>query len=459
MKVMILAGGSGTRLWPLSRKYFPKQFVKLKGMEHSMFQMTVERALRLTSIEHIYVLTNKDYKFLCLGQIQELGQPALEENILLEPQAKNTLPALYYGVKEIQKRGENDIAAVFASDHLISDEDRFIRLINEAKPLAKERIVTFGIRPTGPETGYGYIQPGEVLGPGFMVTKFREKPDLEKAKEYLDLGYLWNSGMFMFDTALLAEQVKKYSPEVYRAFERETVKECFEAAPKISVDYGILEKSDRVAVMPFDIHWNDMGGFAAFYDNYEDRQDDKGNISFGDEIFVNAENNVTYVDSTKAVGLVGVRDLVVVEQQDALLVCHKDRAQDVKAIVDILKERTDPRADYHVICYRPWGSYTVLEENQFYKIKRLTVQPGKKLSYQMHYHRSEHWIVVNGTAVVTKNGEEIMLRSGESTFVPIGTKHRLSNPGKMWLEVIEVQIGRYLEEDDIVRFEDDFCRL
>ncbi|SFR14260.1 mannose-1-phosphate guanylyltransferase/mannose-6-phosphate isomerase [Desulfoscipio geothermicus] len=455
MKAVILAGGSGTRLWPLSRNNFPKQFLKLKNMDKSIFQLSFERCLKLAGLAEIYIVTNKNYKFLVLGQIEELGYRFTESHILVEPQGKNTLPAIYYAVKEIQKQGD-DITAVFPSDHLIEDEEKFIRTVKEGEQLAGEYIITYGIRPNKPHTGYGYIKPATPLGPGYQVAEFKEKPDHETALVYLEKGYLWNSGMFMFRTDIFTGEVRRHSPEVYEAFKSSDINEIYEKTPSISIDYGIMEKSGRVAVIPLNIKWSDLGSFDTFYDEFA--RDENGNITFNGEILIDSSNNLLYTSKDKTVALIGASDLIVVDQKDALLICKKDQSQKVKEVVDRLKAGNNPRADYHLTTYRPWGSYTILEEGLFYKIKRITVLPGKKLSYQLHHHRSEHWIVVKGTARVTVEGAESFVRSGESTFVKSGYKHRLENPGKVLLEVIEVQLGEYLEEDDIVRFDDDFGR-
>jgi len=455
MKVIILAGGSGTRLWPLSRTNFPKQFLKLKD-NHSLFQLTVKRSLQLTTLSQVYVVTNAAYKFLVLGQMEELGYKFNEKNILIEPVGKNTLPAVFYGTKEIQRNWGDDVSVVFPSDHLIEDGFEFIEIIKSGYPLASEYLLTFGVKPDVPHTGYGYIKPGTPLGAGYRVAEFKEKPDEKRACSYLENGYLWNSGMFMFHTGLFAEEVKALCPEVYKAFELEDINEAYENIPAISIDYGIMEKSSRVAVIPFNAKWSDLGSFDAFFNEFS--QDEKGNVLFNGGVLLDATGNLLYTERGKLAALIGVQDLIVVDEKDALLICSRSQAQRVKEVVAALKETGDSRADFHLTAYRPWGSYTILEEGLFYKIKRISVLPGRKLSYQLHYHRSEHWIVVKGTAKVIIDGVEKLVRSGESTFVSGGQKHRLENPGKVVLEVIEVQLGEYLEEDDIVRFDDDFGR-
>jgi mannose-1-phosphate guanylyltransferase/mannose-6-phosphate isomerase len=457
MKMIIMAGGSGTRLWPLSRTHYPKQFLKLSGMDKSIFQMTIERCLLMGRMEDIYIVTSKDYLHLVQGQIEELGKTLPFEQILLEPEAKNTLPAILYAVQAIRDKTD-DICAVFASDHVIDHPQILADTILGAKALAEKGFVCFGLTPSSPETGFGYIKPGDPVPGGYEVAEFKEKPDFETAKAYVNAGYLWNSGIFMFRSEQFYDAVKKYNPEVFEAFRAESIAERFGMTPAISVDYGLIEKMDKVYCAPMDMEWNDLGNFTTFYDRYHTKQDKNGNVFFNDEIMLESSNNLVYSEGDKAVTLIGVSDVVVVDQKDALLVCKRDESPRVKDAVDILKQRKDPRADYHLTVYKPWGSYTILENDVFYKVKRLTVLPGKRLSYQMHYHRNEHWIIASGTAIVIIDDVEKIVRTGESIYIRSGEKHRLINSGNLILEVIEVQNGQYLGEDDIVRYEDDYIR-
>ena len=355
MKMIIMAGGSGTRLWPLSRTHYPKQFLKLSGMDKSIFQMTIDRCLLMGSMGDIYIVTNKDYLHLVNGQIEEMGRILPTDHILLEPEPKNTLPAIFYTVQAIHDPGDDNICAVFASDHVIEEPQILADTILGAEALASKGFVTFGVKPTAPETGYGYIKPGIAVNSGFEVAEFKEKPDYDTACAYIKAGYLWNSGMFMLHSAQFVEAVKQYCPEVYEAFQAEGIEERFKQAPSISVDYGLIEKLDLVYCVPLEMEWNDLGSFTTFYDKYNIRQDDNGNVYFNEEIMLDCDNDMVYSEGDKAIAMIGLSDVVVVDQKDALLVCHRDQTQRVKDVVSILRNRNDDRADYHLTEYRPWG--------------------------------------------------------------------------------------------------------
>jgi len=448
MKSIILAGGVGTRLWPLSREYYPKQFIQLDG--RSLFQKTYERATHLSDPDEIFVVTNKIHQYLARNQIEEMGSAISDDHLLAEPEGKNTLPAIAWGMQCIRSISSSATAVVFPSDHLLGENA--LDQIRAAEPLSAKNIVTFGIKPDSPHTGYGYIKPGRPLPYGAIVDEFREKPDEKTAQEYVRNGYLWNSGIFLLSVSSFFSELKKYRPELFDAFREGHIPD-YTQLESISIDYGLLEQSKKVAVVTLDTEWSDLGTFKALYDI--EKHDSEGNI--GKAEYFSAENNFVHAPG-KHVGLIGVHDLIVVDTSDALLVCDKRQSELVKNLVTRYNDRNDPVTKFHRQVHRPWGSYTILEETGIYKIKRVSVKPGQKLSLQLHHHRSEHWVVVRGTAEVELNGEFKLLRQGESTFVRSGTRHRLKNPGVIPLEVIEVQLGEYLEEDDIIRFDDDYGR-
>jgi mannose-1-phosphate guanylyltransferase/mannose-6-phosphate isomerase len=448
MKSIILAGGVGTRLWPLSREYYPKQFIPLD--RHSLFQKTYERANRISDPGGIFVVTTEIHQYLARNQIEELGYSISDDHLLAEPEGKNTLPAIAWAMQRIRSFSLSDTVVVFPSDHVLGDSA--LDQIRAAEPLSRKNLVTFGIKPTSPQTGYGYIKPGKLLSQGAVVDEFKEKPDEKTAKEYVQKGYLWNSGIFLLSTDSFFQELKKYRRDLFNAFSDGNIPD-YRKLESISIDYGLLEHSKKVAVVTLDAEWSDLGTFKALYDI--ELHDSEGNV--GKAEYLSAKNNFVQA-AGKHVGMIGVHDLIVVDTSDALLICDTGHTEQVKQLVNRYNERNDPVTKYHCQVHRPWGSYTVLEETEIYKIKRVSVKPGQKLSLQLHHHRSEHWVVVSGTAEVELNGETRFLRQGESTFVRSGMKHRLKNPGIIPLEVIEVQLGEYLEEKDIVRFNDEYGR-
>lgn len=404
----------------------------------------------------IYVVTNEAQKFFVIGQIEEMRYDIPGENILIEPKGKNTLPAICFGMWEIQKKFGRSAVGIFPSDHIL--DKNAMKTIAGAEKLSTDYLVTFGIVPRSPHTGYGYIKTAQTLGAGYRVSEFREKPALNEAKKYVNEGCLWNSGMFLFNTDVFFAELKAHAPVVFEAFETsEDINKIYKKVQSDSIDYGIMEKSSRVAVVRLEEKWSDLGNFDAMYDEFD--KDGSGNVVYGcDKALVDSADNLVYSRPKKLVSLIDVNEMVVVDTPDALLVCPRSSSQKVKEVVTALKDKNDERAYLHTTVYRPWGSYTTLESSERHKIKNIMVMPEKRLSLQLHYHRSEHWVVVKGMACVHVEGKEFFLRPGESTFIRGGMKHRLSNPGKIPLEIIEVQLGDTVDEDDIVRFDDEYGR-
>ena len=466
---VIMAGGSGSRLWPLSRQLNPKQFLPLADRDLSMLQATIQRLQGLDAALP-RLICNEQHRFIAAEQLRQLGME--EAGILLEPVGRNTAPAIALAALQAiaEAEAEDPILLVLAADHLIRDVPAFHASIRTALPLAAAgRLVTFGIVPGHPETGYGYIEQGAPVGEGgFAVTRFVEKPDLATARSYLASGrYFWNSGMFMFRASRYLEELERFQPAMLAACRAALAgstrdlhftrldREAFAACPEDSIDYAVMEKTAAAAMVPLDAGWSDIGSWSALWD--VSPKDGEGNVLLGDVLAQNTQDTYIHADS-RLVATVGVENLVIVETKDAVLVAHKDQVQDVKRIVDQLK--LDARHEHidHREVYRPWGMYDAIDRGSRYQVKRITVKPGAKLSLQMHHHRAEHWIVVSGTARVTNGEQTYLVTENQSTYIPIGQVHTLENPGKIPLELIEVQSGSYLGEDDIVRLQDKYGR-
>jgi len=459
MKVIILAGGGGTRLFPLSRTNYPKQFLKIDGRQ-SLLAETVKRFLPLTKASDLVIVTNEQYIHHVRAELKVAGAPGA--HILLEPEGRNTAPAIALAAgfcrDELQAE-PGEVLFVTPSDHIIEKEELFRAAVRRSAEMASDnKIITFGIRPDKPETGYGYIQAGAKTGAGYIVESFKEKPDMATAKSYVAAGnYYWNSGMFALTIGCLTQELETHQPEIAQITAQpyqEIIKQ-FKAMPNISFDYAVAEKSTKVATIPLDVNWNDIGCWDAMYEVLD--KDDEANAILGDCVTIDCKNTLMLGQSRLIAGI-GLDDLLVVESDDVILVAKKGESQKVKQLVGELKAQGRREADDHTTMYRPWGSYTILSEGPGYKMKKIVVTPGQQLSLQLHYHRSEHWIVIGGTARVTIGDKVEMVHENQSVFVPASTKHRLENPGRLPLEIIEVQNGKYLEEDDIVRFDDIYGR-
>lgn len=479
---VILSGGTGSRLWPLSRELYPKQLLPLVN-DMTMLQNTMGRLLGIADILPPIVVCNEEHRFMVAEQMRSIG--VTPSAIILEPIGRNTAPAVAIAALEVIGSGQDPIFLVLPADHVIQDEEAFQKTVEIGKLAADEdKLVTFGIVPKGPETGYGYIKKGpEVGGQGsggnvgayghtplnvYEVEKFVEKPDIATARSYVESGdYFWNSGMFMFKATRYIEELEQFAPGILFACRKAHAEagrdndfvrlesKAFSACPSDSIDYAVMEKTSDAVVIPLDADWSDVGSWSALWEIGE--QDSNGNVIRGD--VVSHDTTGCYVNAgSRLVATVGVENHVIVETPDAVLVAHKDRVQDVKAIVNQLNAQGRSEAIMHRKVFRPWGSYQSIDNADRFQVKRITVNPGASLSLQMHHHRAEHWIVVKGTARVTRGEESIMLSENQSTYIPLGVTHRLENPGVIPLELIEVQSGAYLGEDDIVRFDDIYGR-
>ena len=463
---VILSGGSGTRLWPLSRGQYPKQFLPLVS-RHTMIQETVLRLTGLDELKAPIAVCNEDHRFMMAEQLWEIGvKPAA---IILEPVGKNTAPAV--AMAALTAASEDDILLVLPADHVITDLAAFHKAIVQANALAKQGfLVTFGIVPTEPETGYGYIKRDTLQhGSAFSVAAFVEKPDTETAKHYLDSGdYYWNSGMFAFKAGTFLSELEKFNPDMLDCCRQALKaaicdldfvrldKDLFSTCPADSIDYAVMEKTDKAVVIPLDAGWNDVGSWSALWDVTD--KDAYGNAISGDVLTVDTHNSFIHAQN-KLVAVIGAHDLVVIETADAVMIAPKDRVQEVKEIVAQLKIQSRSEANVHRKAYRPWGYYDLVDSGERHQTKRIVVKPGGKLSVQRHHHRAEHWVVVKGTALVTKGDEKLLITENESTYIPLGIIHCLENPGVIPLEIVEVQSGSYLGEDDIVRFGDQYGRV
>ena len=467
---VILCGGTGTRLWPLSRASYPKQYWPLAGQgDDTLLQQTQQRLEGLPELAPPLLICNEDHRFIVAEQLRQIGvEPA---GILLEPLGRNTAPAVAIAALQATASGADPLLLILAADHVINSPERFRATVAAGIPAAEAgRLVTFGIVPTAPETGYGYIEAAQPLDPEAPVpiARFVEKPDLATAEAFLATGrFTWNSGMFLFRASAILSELERLAPEVVSAcraaldqdspdleflrLEREAFANC----PNVALDVAVMEKTDRGAVLPLDADWSDVGSWGALWETGE--QDAAGNVLRGRVISENSRNCYLRSEHRLVVGL-GVEDLVVVETDDVVLVAHRDRAQEVKAIVGRLEREGAPESKAHRRIYRPWGHYDGVVEGDRWQVKKIEVKPGASLSLQMHHHRAEHWVVVKGTALVEKNGVEELVGENQSTYIPLGSRHRLRNPGKIPVELIEVQSGPYLGEDDIVRFEDRYGR-
>jgi mannose-1-phosphate guanylyltransferase/mannose-6-phosphate isomerase len=462
LQPVILSGGSGTRLWPLSRELYPKQLLCLVG-EGTLLQQAVARLDGLEDVSAPVFVCNEEHRFLVAEQLREMNvTPA---DIVLEPVGRNTAPALTLAALGATAGGEDPLLLVMPADHVIRDIAAFHKAVRQASKLAEQgRLVTFGIVPQSAETGYGYIRRRQ----GHEVAAFVEKPDAKTAAGYLQSGeYLWNSGMFLLRASVWLDELRQQQPKILDACEvalrgsrrdgdfRRIAKDAFVLCPNDSIDYAVMEKTRRAAVVPLDAGWSDIGAWSALWQVCS--QDASGNVVQGD-VVAHDTRNALLIAQHRLLGAVGVEDVIVVETPDAVLVAHKDRAQDVKEIVARLRHSKRTEHLTHRRVHRPWGSYEGVDSGERFQVKRLVVKPGASLSLQMHHHRAEHWVVVKGTARVTRGDEVLLLSENQSTYIPIGTRHRLENPGTTPLEIIEVQSGSYLGEDDIVRFDDHYNR-